>query len=165
MFLRSIRLWYTSKLNSVHLIGPKRNNMFFKSYSNDGTLLQLTPDSVFKYGSFTRYWSGTVFRCYWMDWLRNKIINNLKKKTSPWIWRWISHWGYPNVGWQWLVTTVAWAVSWPLNSEKHFHSWSKVQCKSDSDYVYSVLLYENDFAARFMTACHNIWFVSIKVLY
>ena len=28
--------------------------MFFKSYSNDGTLLQLTPDSVFKFGSVTR---------------------------------------------------------------------------------------------------------------
>ena len=42
-------------LTECLLIGPKRNNMFFKSYSNDGTLLQLTPDSVFKYGSVTRY--------------------------------------------------------------------------------------------------------------
>ena len=46
--------------------------MFFKSYSNDGTLLQSTPDSGFKYGSVTRYWSGTVTPCYKMDWLSNK---------------------------------------------------------------------------------------------
>ena len=42
-------------LTKFHLIGPKRSNMFFKSYSNDGTLLQLTPDSVFKHGSVTRH--------------------------------------------------------------------------------------------------------------
>ena len=29
--------------------------MFFKGYSNDGTLLQLSPDSGFKHGSATRY--------------------------------------------------------------------------------------------------------------
>ena len=42
-------------LTKFHLIGPKRNNVFFKGHCNDGTLLQLTPDSVFKYGSVTRY--------------------------------------------------------------------------------------------------------------
>ena len=89
--------------------------MFFKSYSNDGTLLQLTPDSVFKFGSVTRYWGGTVTRCYYMDRLRNKKINNLKK-TSLQIWRWISYRDCRNVSWQWLVTRrVAWA-SGVLNS-------------------------------------------------
>ena len=29
--------------------------MSFKGHCNDGTLLQLTPDSVFEYASVTRY--------------------------------------------------------------------------------------------------------------
>ena len=83
-------------------------------------MLQLTPDSVFKYGSVTRYWGGTVTRCYHMDRLRNKKINNLKK-TSLQIWRWISYRDCRNVSWQWLVTRrVAWA-SGVLNSGKQFH--------------------------------------------
>ena len=93
--------------------------MFFKGYSNDGTLLQLSPDSGFKHGSATRYWSDTVTRCYWMDWLRNKIMNNWKK-TSLWIRRWISYRDCRNESWLWLVTRVAWAVSEALNSEKQF---------------------------------------------
>ena len=32
-----IKLWYTS----FHLIGPKKNNVFFKGHWNDGTLLQI----------------------------------------------------------------------------------------------------------------------------
>ena len=93
--------------------------MFFKGYSNDGTLLQLSPDSGFKHGSATRYWSDTVTRCFWMDWLRNKIMNNWKK-TSLWIRRWISYRDCRNESWLWLVTRVAWAVSEALNSEKQF---------------------------------------------
>ena len=109
--------------------------MFFKGHCNDGTLLQLTPDSVFKYSSVTRYWSRTVTRCYEMDWLRNKIyiflmlqrfiasnkIMNNWKKTSLWMWRWISYRDCRNVSWQWLVTRVAWAVNEVLNSGKQFH--------------------------------------------
>ena len=93
--------------------------MFFKGYSNDGTLLQLSPDSGFKHGSATRYWSDTVTRCFWMDWLRNKIMNNWKK-TSLWIRRWIIYRDCRNESWLWLVTRVAWAVSEALNSEKQF---------------------------------------------
>ena len=69
-------------------------------------------------GSVTRYWNGTVTPCYWVDWLRNKIIiHNWRKRTLLWIWRWISHRDCRNVSWQWLVTKVAWA-SGPPNSGK-----------------------------------------------
>ena len=59
----------------------KKKQYVYKGHSNDGTLLQLTPDSVFKYGSVTRYCGGTVTRCY-MDRLRNNKINNQKKNRS-----------------------------------------------------------------------------------
>ena len=56
MFLSSMRLIDRQvNLTEFHLIGPKRNNKSFKSYSDYGTLLHLTPDSVFKCGSVTRY--------------------------------------------------------------------------------------------------------------
>ena len=96
--------------------------MFFKSYSNDGTLLQLTAGSFFKHGSVMCYWSGTATRCYWMDWLRNKIIKNRKKNIALNVKnrKSISYRDCRNVSWQWLVTRVAWALSWQLNSGKQF---------------------------------------------
>ena len=43
---------------------------------------------------------------------------------------------------QWLVARVTWAVSWPLNSGNQFHSWSKVQWKYESDYVYRPVIWK-----------------------
>ena len=83
-------------------------------------MLQLTPDSVFKYGSVTRYWGGTVTRCYYMDRLRNKKINNEKKNIALNL----KMNQLPRLSKRELamvaVTRVAWATGL-LNSGKQFH--------------------------------------------
>ena len=83
-------------------------------------MLQLTPDSVFKYGSVTCYWGGTVSPCYYMDRLHNKKINNEKKNIAlnlkmnqP------PRWSKRELAMV-AVTRVAWA-SGLLNSGKQFH--------------------------------------------
>ena len=140
--------------------------MFFKGYSNDGTLLQLSPDSGFKHGSATRYWSDTVTRCYWMDWLRNKIMNNWKK-TSLWIRRWISYRDCRNESWLWLVTRVAWAVSEALNSEKQFQvlieSAMEILIRLRVPSCYMKMTSPN--VSRLPATELFNWFVSIKILY
>ena len=140
--------------------------MFFKGYSNDGTLLQLSPDSGFKHGSATRYWSDTVTRCFWMDWLRNKIMNNWKK-TSLWIRRWISYRDCRNESWLWLVTRVAWAVSEALNSEKQFQvlieSAMEILIRLRVLSCYMKMTSPN--VSRLPATELFNWFVSIKILY
>ena len=140
--------------------------MFFKGYSNDGTLLQLSPDSGFKHGSATRYWSDTVTRCFWMDWLRNKIMNNWKK-TSLWIRRWISYRDCRNESWLWLVTRVAWGVSEALNSEKQFQvlieSAMEILIRLRVLSCYMKMTSPN--VSRLPATELFNWFVSIKILY
>ena len=140
--------------------------MFFKGYSNDGTLLQLSPDSGFKHGSATRYWSDTVTRCFWMDWLRNKIMNNWKK-TSLWIRKWISYRDCRNESWLWLVTRVAWAVSEALNSEKQFQvlieSAMEILIRLRVLSCYMKMTSPN--VSRLPATELFNWFVSIKILY
>ena len=107
-----------------------------------------------------------VTRCFWMDWLRNKIMNNWKK-TSLWIRRWISYRDCRNESWLWLVTRVAWAVSEALNSEKQFQvlieSAMEILIRLRVLSCYMKMTSPN--VSRLPATELFNWFVSIKILY
>ena len=89
-----------------------------------------------------------------MDWLPNKKINNWKKHRSEFEDELATEVveTYVRNGWL-LGWPEPWVGHWILESS--FMSWLTAQSKTESDYV-NVLLYENDYTARFMTACHRI---------
>ena len=143
----------------------KKKQYVYKGHSNDGTLLQLTPASVFKYGSVTRYWGGTVTRCYYMDRLRNKKINNYKKKHGSKS----EDESATEIVETWVCN--GWLLGWPDRLgywilENSFMSWLKAQWKTESDYVYCPVVWKWLHRAFHECLPQNFdWFVSIKVFY
>ena len=130
----------SSKLNRVSL-GPKRNNMFISVILMMAHccnwLLILFSNMVLS--RVTLYWSGNVTPCYYMDRLRDKKINNNKKKhrsksedesVTEIVETWVGN---------------GWWLGWPERVgywilESSFMSWLKAQWKTESDYVYCLVI-------------------------